>query len=144
LCIGIGVFPQFLYALLPYEVEFVPYTLEHVVTQLQLLMFSALAFTVMMRTGIYPPELKSTNLDTDWFYRRFGNYALMLGATVARWAWGGVEYGWSRGLSVIGRMAHKYYGPDGAMGRSWPTGQMAFWATVMIGAYALIGYYYFS
>jgi len=144
LCIGIGVFPQFLYALLPYEVVFVPYTLEHVVTQLQLLMFSALAFTVMMRTGIYPPELKSTNLDTDWFYRRFGNYALMLGATVARWAWGGVEYGWRYALQSIERFAHKYYGPDGAMGRSWPTGQMAFWATVMIGAYALIGYYYFT
>ena len=34
-------------------------------------MFSALAFTVLMRTGIYPPELKSTNLDFDWVYRRY-------------------------------------------------------------------------
>ena len=144
LCIGIGVFPQALYALLPYEVTFVPYTLEHVVTQLQLLMFSALAFTVMMRTGIYPPELKSTNLDTDWFYRRFGTYALSIGAIVARWAWSGVDYGWQRSLSIIERTAQKYYGPNGVMGRSWPTGQMAFWATVMIGGYALIGYYYFS
>ena len=144
LCIGIGVFPQALYALLPYEVTFVPYTLEHVVTQLQLLMFSALAFTVMMRTGIYPPELKSTNLDTDWFYRRFGTYALSIGAIVARWAWSGVDFGWQRSLSIIERTAQKYYGPNGVMGRSWPTGQMAFWATVMIGGYALIGYYYFS
>ena len=144
LCIGIGVFPQALYALLPYEVTFVPYTLEHVMTQLQLLMFSALAFTVMMRTGIYPPELKSTNLDTDWFYRRFGTYALSIGAIVARWAWGGVEFGWRRSLSIIEHTAQKYYGPNGVMGRSWPTGQMAFWATVMIGGYALIGYYYFS
>ena len=32
-----------------------------------------------MRTGIYPPELRSTNLDFDWFYRRLGrNLAIAL------------------------------------------------------------------
>ena len=70
LCIGIGVFPGALYAILPYPVDYVPYTAAHVITQLQLLMYSALAFTVMMLWKIYPPELKSVNLDTDWFYRK--------------------------------------------------------------------------
>ncbi len=69
LCIGIGVYPRPLYLLLPYPVDYVPYTTTHVITQLQLLLFSALAFAVLKRTGIYPPELKATNLDTDWFYR---------------------------------------------------------------------------
>ena len=36
----------------------------------ELLFFSALAFGWLMRTGLYPPELKSTNLDFDWTYRR--------------------------------------------------------------------------
>ena len=45
-CIGIGVYPQPLYALLPFPVDYVPYTTTHVVTILQLLMFSALAFGV--------------------------------------------------------------------------------------------------
>ena len=70
LCIAIGVFPGWLYKILPYEVNFIPYTTTHVVTQLQLLFFSALAFGWLMRTGLYPPELKSTNLDFDWTYRR--------------------------------------------------------------------------
>jgi multicomponent Na+:H+ antiporter subunit D len=70
LCIGIGVFPGALYAILPYPVDYVPYTVAHVITQLQLLMYSALAFTVMMLWKVYPPELKSVNLDTDWLYRR--------------------------------------------------------------------------
>ena len=70
LCIGIGVYPWPLYQLLPYTVDYVPYTTTHVITQLQLLLFSALAFAVLKRTGIYPPELKATNLDTDWFYRQ--------------------------------------------------------------------------
>ena len=71
LCVGIGVWPDPLYALLPFDVDYAPYTTAHVINQLQLLMFSALAFTVLMSTGIYPPELKSTNLDFDWVYRRF-------------------------------------------------------------------------
>ncbi len=69
LCIGIGVYPRPLYQLLPYTLDYVPYTTTHVITQLQLLLFSALAFAVLKRTGIYPEELKATNLDTDWFYR---------------------------------------------------------------------------
>ncbi len=71
LCIAVGVYPQALYNILPYEVNFQPYTTTHVVTQLQLLLFSALAFGWLMRSGLYPPELKSTNLDFDWIYRYF-------------------------------------------------------------------------
>ena len=69
-CIGIGSLPTLFYSLLPFQVEFHPYSLDHVVGQVQLLFLSALAFTLLMRTGIYPPELRSTNLDFDWFYRR--------------------------------------------------------------------------
>ena len=69
LCIAIGVYPYWLYDILPYNVDYKPYTTTHVVTQLQLLFFSALAFGWLMRTGLYPPELKSTNLDFDWSYR---------------------------------------------------------------------------
>jgi len=82
LCIGIGVFPAALYSILPYPVDYVPYTVAHVITQLQLLMYSALAFTVMMLWKIYPPELKSVNLDTDWFYRK-GTTALLLPLSAA-------------------------------------------------------------
>ncbi|MFP6603632.1 MAG: Na(+)/H(+) antiporter subunit D [Pirellulaceae bacterium] len=70
LCIGIGVYPKPLYAILPYDVDYNAYTTTHVITQLQLLLWSALAFTVLNLWGIYPPELRSVNLDTDWCYRR--------------------------------------------------------------------------
>jgi len=69
LCVGIGVFPDVLYALLPYPVDYVPYTGSHVLSQLQLLVFAALAVFFLMRTGIYPPEQRFINLDFDWFYR---------------------------------------------------------------------------
>jgi multicomponent Na+:H+ antiporter subunit D len=67
LCIFLGVYPQPLYALLPYEVHFQAYTFNHVVAQLQLLMFSALVFFLFL------PLLKRTetiSIDTDWFYRK--------------------------------------------------------------------------
>ena len=40
--------------------------------QLQLLMFGALAFCLLILSGYYPPELRAINLDTDWFYRKGG------------------------------------------------------------------------
>lgn len=69
-CIGIGIFPEPLYNLLPFPVDYVPYTGDHVVGQLQLLMFGALAFALLMLSGIYPAEIRAINLDTDWFYRK--------------------------------------------------------------------------
>lgn len=72
LCIFIGVYPQPLYQLLPYPVEYVPYTGAHVTGQLQLLMFGALAFCLLMLSGIYPAEQRAINLDFDWFYRMGG------------------------------------------------------------------------
>jgi len=70
LCVFLGLFPQPLYNILPYPVDYVPYTAAHVVGQLQLLMFGALAFTLLILSGYYPAELRAINLDTDWFYRK--------------------------------------------------------------------------
>ena len=72
LSIAIGVFPSAFYAILPHPVSYVLYTESHVLTQLQLLLFSALAFTVLIRTGLFPAQIRAINLDTDWFYRRLG------------------------------------------------------------------------
>ena len=140
-CIGIGVYPAPLYAILPYAVDYVPYTVEHVVTQLQLLMFSALAFAVLMRTGIYPPELKSTNLDTDWFYRKLG---YNVGATLLLLGGDAIKFISSRGADAfrtVERRLHFHHNPDGLLGRTLPTGLMAFWATVMLGGYLLVFYF---
>lgn len=70
LCVFIGAFPAPLYNILPYHVDYVPYTPAHVMSQLQLLFFSALAFTLLMLSGIYPSEQRALNLDTDWLYRK--------------------------------------------------------------------------
>ncbi len=71
LCIFIGSFPQLLYSHLPFAVDYIPFELSHVVVHVQLLFFSALAFIWLQLNNIYPPELKSTNIDSEWLYRKF-------------------------------------------------------------------------
>jgi multicomponent Na+:H+ antiporter subunit D len=65
------VYPYPLYDILPYPVDYIPYTGAHVVGQLQLLLFGALAFCLLILSGYYPAEIRAINLDTDWFYRKF-------------------------------------------------------------------------
>ena len=72
LCVAIAIFPGPLYNILPYPVHYVPYTAAHVVGKLQLLMFGALAFCLLILSGYYPAEMRAINLDTDWFYRKGG------------------------------------------------------------------------
>lgn len=70
LCVGIAVYPGPLYDILPYPVDYVPYTAAHVVGMLQLLMYGVLAFCLLVLSGYYPPEMRAINLDLDWFYRK--------------------------------------------------------------------------
>jgi multicomponent Na+:H+ antiporter subunit D len=133
LCVAIGVYPAPLYALLPYDVDYAPYTTTHVVTQLQLLFFSALAFTVLMRTGIYPPELKSVNLDSDWSYRKAGPAVLRY----LHAAWGASS---AYLTGVISRRAMDMFrrfqfstGPEGRLAQTWPTGAMVLWIAILLG-----------
>lgn len=70
LCILIGVQPGLLYSLLPNTVEYNAYDMTHVLAQLQLLFFSALAFVWLQKRGLYPPELPSINIDAEWLYRK--------------------------------------------------------------------------
>jgi multicomponent Na+:H+ antiporter subunit D len=73
MCIFLGCNPQWLYDMLPNgAAEYDPYDATHVITQLEILLFSALAFTLLNLRGKYPPELPSVNLDIDWVYRKAG------------------------------------------------------------------------
>ncbi|MCB2193928.1 MAG: Na(+)/H(+) antiporter subunit D, partial [Deltaproteobacteria bacterium] len=86
-CLGIGIFPQPLYNILPFPVDYAPYSGAHVVGQLQLLLFGALAFVLLIYSGYYPAEIRAINLDFDWFYRKGGRafYRLM------DWGLGGIN-----------------------------------------------------
>ena len=137
LCIGIGVFPGPLYAMLPFPVDFVPYTGSHVVSQLQLLLFSGLAFFLLLR---WLQRTETITLDVDWLWRRFGPAVLRrldrgggaAGATVTTRATTTIE----RAIRTV----YRHHGPGSALARAWPTGNMAFWAVFMLAAYIIMYY----
>ena len=141
LCVFNGCFPRvFLYPLLPHTVDYVPYTTTHVISQLQLLFFSALAFTWLKLSGLYPPELRSVNLDSDWVYRRplpamVGVIARSVSAVRAR-ALGGVRAALDGGIASVKRA----FGPQGPMARTWSTGASVLWVALLLCVFLLLYY----
>jgi len=140
LCIGLGVYPDPLYAILPHALDYSAYDTTHVITQLQLLLFSAMAFAILYRRGIYPPEIPSLNLDFDWFYRKLGRQALLAGCHAVSRIDGTARRG-AHGLYLrVLTGLFRHHGPHGVLARTWPTGSMVLWVAVLLGAY-LIFYY---
>ena len=138
LCIGIGVFPGPLYSILPYPVDYQPYTTTHVITQLQLLIFSALCFGFLKLTKLYPPELRSTNLDSDWVYRKalpkLTHGANKVWTVVYATGWAQI---WQLVRLAISRTRYRHQ-PAGQLGEPWPTGQTALWAAILLGGMLLM------
>jgi multicomponent Na+:H+ antiporter subunit D len=142
LCIGIGVWPRPLYEMLPHAVTtFVPYTTTHVVTQLQLLFFSGLAFAILQRTRVYPPELRSVVLDFDWTWRRAipRMFASIrdFGREVAALAEPRLSLRFRRVAAVL---RSRFHDPEGIFGRTWATGVTALWAAILLGLYLMLYY----
>ena len=73
LCIFIGCYTPYLYKMLPYPVDYAPYTAYHVSETLQILLFTALGFFLFVRK--LAPEAK-ISLDLDWGYRMSGRIVL--------------------------------------------------------------------
>ena len=137
LCIGFGVEPGPLYAMLPYPVEFQAYSASHVVFQLQLLLFSGLAFFLML--GWLKRTLTIT-LDVDWLYRKLAPAVALCLQTSADGLWRRLEGGANRLTSGFLGAVHYLLGPQAALARTWPTGTMALWAGVLLAAYLLVLY----
>jgi multicomponent Na+:H+ antiporter subunit D len=141
ICIFNGSYPALLYSMLPFPVDYVPYTDAHILTQVQLLFFSALAFVWLQLTGLYPPELRGINIDAEWSYRK-----LLPG--LARWAtaWAAMlrdavmQQGRS-GFSNMVAALSRHGGPEGALARTRPSGYMALWMTLLLLIFLFLSFF---
>ena len=80
LCIYLGCAYGVLYRLLPDQASamaYVPYNAGHISESLQILLFTALAFFLLVKLKKIEPHA-GTNLDLDWFYRKGGQAFLWL------------------------------------------------------------------
>jgi len=138
LCIAIGIWPAPLYAILPFPVDYVPYTRTHVVAMLQLLLFSGLAFFIMLP---YLQRTLTITLDWDWFYRWLGPRVIKrMSQVLSRWHVQS-RSGFLRQLGNLFGTLFLYHGPQGILARTWATGSMVLWVVILLGIY-LVAYYY--
>jgi len=148
LCVLIGCYPQWLYSLLPWSLDYDPYTVSHVLSQLQLLFFAALAFAWLNQAGIYPPEQRGVNLDADWAWRHWLRQRLSRLEQQVWPGWIGWQRRWRRrlqrlivhsarrhGLSRRGRRvldpAVGQHGFGRLLGRK-PTSDMLMWVALLL------------
>lgn len=139
LCIAIGVFPSMLYSLLPYDTGYNPYDATHILAQTQLLFFSALAFVWLNLRNIYPPELRSTNLDVDWVYRRL--CPTIIRAAFSRLAAiGELNNALINRLGALSPTLAKQFGPEGALASTHPVGSMVKWVIILLAVYLILSF----
>ncbi len=135
LCLAIGMYPAMLYQLLPYKTDFNPYDVSHVLAQTQLLFFAVLAFVWLNLRGLYPPEVRATNIDVEWLYRR------MLPRTLHScfsWLWRTDQTLRKAMLTQVNNLfdyISELHYPGGRMSRMHPTGNMVAWVTVLLAVY---------
>ena len=137
LCIGLGIFYAPLYELLPFTTTYVPYTGAHVLVQLELLLFSGLAFFVML------PLLRRTltlTLDTDWVYRRFAPVLWTGTATLAGMAMTILRTVFGRAGRGLERFVERHHGVESVLATTWTTGGMALWAAILLAGYLVLYY----
>jgi len=139
LCIGLGIWPEYLYAMLPYPVAYEPYTVAHVVNMLQLLLFSGFAFFLML--GWMRRTLTIT-LDFDWFYRRA--FPKIIGTLLgAIWQ---IDTAIRRTFLTRLDVCRNYLirvsegEEDGILSRVRPASSMVLWVAVFLAAYLLLSF----
>ncbi len=140
ICIFNGSYPWVLYSMLPMPVEYAPYTISHVLTQSQLLFFSALAFCWLKLAGIYPPELPGVNIDVEWSYRKLVSSIFARLAPLGIAAHRSVFDRWRRWLDQFFTQIYRHHGPYGILARTWRTGSMAMWTAILLATYLLVYY----
>jgi multicomponent Na+:H+ antiporter subunit D len=137
LCIVLGVWYEPLYRLLPYATDYEPYIAYHVVAQLQLLLFSGLAFFVMLG---WLKRTLTISLDLDWLYRVVFPRIIRAAARALTDAMSAGTRTWLIALAYLNDQARRLHGAQGLFARTWHTGAMGLGVMLMLLAF-LLSYY---
>ena len=150
LCLGLGLFPGWLYARLATQpVDYDPYSADHVVSALQLLMGTGVGFWLLLgRLGGEP----TVSLDADWLYRKPLPMAMGRLVSVARRTGSSLQ---ASGLHLIARAGRYFENPFLVLGGKptdpaalaydedryrQPIGLTILWVVVFLALLALIAW----
>ena len=134
-CFFIGVYPTWLYNFLPEQpVSYNAYSLGHLYWEMQLLLFTALGFFLMLK---FLAGARKTSVDTDWVYRKAAPVVVRKVAAIVRSAWRGFIDG---SLGMLGRFWQSLgqtYGTRGPIGQTWSIGLTTIWVVFFVALYGL-------
>jgi len=138
LCVAIGCFPGMLYSILPYDAPYSPYDVTHVLTQLQLLAFATLGIVYLHRSGRYPAEVPSINLDFEWVYRTLlpGIYRAVVQVITIFVSL--VQEGLRAVVRFVVDVISRSHGAGGILSRTWSTGGMVLWVAVLLATFQIL------
>ena len=137
LCLAIGIYPEMLYRLLPYDYDYNPYTISNVLTQIQILCFAIGAIVAFQLWRIYPAEIPSLNLDVDWIYRRGAVRVVRATGRVVGFADTTLRAAVLGVLDRTMRGAFRAHGPQGVLARTWPSGSMVLWVSILLAGFLI-------
>ncbi|MHB1060096.1 MAG: Na(+)/H(+) antiporter subunit D, partial [Rhodanobacter sp.] len=142
--IGAGIFPAWLYRLLPYPEAAMEYLsqelwrMPHLIQQLQLLCFAALAFMALKWLKLYPAERPGVIIDVEWLWRKG---APRLGRGLGRFADAPIRFSSSlagaAGGGVFG-LARQVFAREGVVSAKLPLGATAIWTLAILGLVLLV------
>jgi multicomponent Na+:H+ antiporter subunit D len=89
---------------------------------------------------LYPPELRSVNLDADWAYRRFAPGVLSALSPVGHLINSSMRRATIRRVQGLLTFLWRHHGPHGVLARGWPTGSMVLWVAILLAMYLIIYY----
>ena len=136
LCFLIGVLPGPLYAILPAPIDYNAWTLAHVLKELQLLLFTGLAFFLLLR---FVGGKDKIALDVDWLYRGGGQRVAAATRDLVSATNAGVRQRLMTVMVAWMARVKKRHGRDGKLARTWPTGSMAFWVAALLASLLIFG-----
>ncbi len=137
LCIAIGIYPDALYRLLPHDYAYSPYDATHILTQLQLLCFAIGAVVAFQLWKIYPAEIPSVNLDADWLYRRGAAGVVRATGSAVRTVDSALRGAVLGAVDSAMRGAFRSHGPRGVLARTWPSGSMVLWVSILLAGFLI-------
>jgi multicomponent Na+:H+ antiporter subunit D len=137
LCIFIGVYPHWLYAMMPAPVDYNAYTTGHVLWELQLLLFTGVGFFLLLK---HVGGESKVSLDTDWVYRMLLPWVVGGVQRIGQRLWQATVGALLRRLGDLATGLSEHHGPQGVLARTWPTGSMLLWVAVLLAVFMIARY----
>jgi len=133
-CFFIGVYPAWLYSFMPSPVDYNAFSAGHLFWELQLLLFTALGFFVLIK---YLAGKNKRAVDTDWVYRKFAPEVVYRVADWVRETWRAIIRGLLGLAGGVWQSMSRTYGDQGVMGQTWGIGVTTIWVVVFMALYGL-------